>query len=132
MTSPAAQVYVWPVRPLLLVEDIVVGRSGLVLLPAIDRDSLQVAVGDVVDLVAGEQREEVEVLGLEVDRDPARVRLRIAATVAVAPGVEVWPSQSESRVVVKRRALRPTPPSASATGDVSVHLSGAVVDRRRR
>ena len=105
-------------RPLLIVEDIVMGRSGLVLLPALDRASLQVGIGDVVDLVAGEQREEVEVLGLEVDRNPARVRLRIAATVPVGPGVEVWPSQSESRVVVKRRA-----PSS---------LRGEVADRRRR
>jgi bifunctional DNA-binding transcriptional regulator/antitoxin component of YhaV-PrlF toxin-antitoxin module len=134
MTSPAAQLYVWPVRLLLLVEDIVVGRSGIVLLPAVDRDSLHIGVGDVVDLVAGEQREEVEVLGLEVDRNPARVRLRIATTAAVGPGVEVWPSQSESRVVVKRRAsgLRPTLSSASAASDVVVHLSGAVAERRRR
>jgi hypothetical protein len=93
------------VRPLLVIEDVVVGTSGLVLLPAIDRVGLHVEAGDVVDLLAGEVRQEVEVLGLEADRDPQRVRLRIAGTATVGPGVEVWRSQSESRVVDRRQGL---------------------------
>jgi hypothetical protein len=92
------------VRPLLVVEDVVVGKSGLVLLPAIDRHGLSLEAGDVVDLLAGDVREEIEVLAVEADRNPARVRLRIAATRLAVPGAEVWPSQDESRVVVKRRA----------------------------
>jgi hypothetical protein len=90
---------------LLIVDDVLVGKSGLVLLPAIERAGLQLEAGDVVDLVAGEAREEVEVLAIEADRNPSRVRLRIAPTVLAVPRAEVWPSQSESRVVMKRRAL---------------------------
>jgi hypothetical protein len=95
------------VRPLLVIEDVVVGRSGLVLLPAIERHGLRLEAGDVVDLLAGDVREEIEVLAVEADRSPARVRLRIAATRLAVPGAEVWPSQDESRVVVKRRASSP-------------------------
>jgi hypothetical protein len=90
------------VRPLLVIDDVVVGRSGLVLLPAIERDGLSLEAGDVVDLLAGDVREEVEVLAVEADRSPTRVRLRIAVTRLAVPGAEVWPSQDESRVVVKR------------------------------
>jgi hypothetical protein len=75
---------------------------------------LHVEVGDVVDLVVGDKREEVRVLGLEPDRDPARVRLRIAVSVLVAPGVEVWPSQNTSRVVARRR---PHAAGDAAAGD---------------
>jgi hypothetical protein len=95
------------VGPLLVIEDVVVGRSGLVLLPAIDRHGLRLEAGDVVDLLAGDLREEIEVLAVEADRSPARVRLRIAATRLAVPGAEVWPSQDESRVVVKRRVSPP-------------------------
>ncbi len=95
------------VRPLLVIEDVIVGRSGLVLLPAVDRHGLTVEAGDVLDLLAGDVREEIEVLAVETDRSPARVRLRIAATRLAVPGAEVWPSQDESRVVVKRRASPP-------------------------
>jgi hypothetical protein len=95
------------VRPLLVIEDVIVGRSGLVLLPAIDRQGVNLEAGDVVDLLAGDLREEVAVLAVEADRNPARLRLRIAATRLAIPGAEVWPSQDESRVVVKRRASPP-------------------------
>jgi hypothetical protein len=95
------------VRPLLVIVDVVVGRSGLILLPAIDRDHLSVEAGDVVDLLAGDVREQVEILGVEADRNNARARLRIAATRLAVPGAEVWPSQNESRVVVKRTAPPP-------------------------
>jgi hypothetical protein len=95
------------VRPLLVIEDVIVGRSGLVLLPAIDRHGLSLEAGDVVDLLTGDVREEIEVLAVEADRSPARVRLRIAPTRLAVPGAEVWPSQDESRVVLKRRASSP-------------------------
>jgi hypothetical protein len=84
-----------------------VGRSGLVLLPPVDRDRLSVEAGDVVDLLAGEVREQVEVLAVEADRNATRARLRIAPTRLAVPGAEVWPSQNESRVVVKRSPRSP-------------------------
>jgi hypothetical protein len=96
----------------LVVEDVIVGASGLILLPAVDRDGLHVQEGDVVDLLTGEIREEVEVLGLDLDRDPRRVRLRIAAKVHVGPGAEVWRSQSESRVVGRGPLLQQWDPRA--------------------
>jgi hypothetical protein len=95
------------VRPLLVIEDVLVGRAGLVLLPAIERKGLRLEAGDVVDLLAGDTREEIAVLAIEADRNPARLRLRIAPTRLAVPGAEVWPSQEESRVVVKRRAPPP-------------------------
>jgi hypothetical protein len=95
------------VRPLLVIEDVLVGRSGLVLLPAIDRSGLHLEAGDVVDLLAGDVREEIELLAVEADRSPGRVRLRVTATRLAVPGAEVWPSQNESGVVVDGRAQSP-------------------------
>jgi hypothetical protein len=89
-------------KPLLVVEDVLLGASGTILLPAVPSDGLPLRPGDVVDLLNGESREEAEVLGLEPDRDPARVRLRVAARPALGPGVEVWLSQSESHVALRR------------------------------
>ena len=72
-------------------------------MPAVDRCGLHLEAGDVVDLLAGDVREEIELLAVEADRRPGRVRLRIAATRLAVPGAEVWPSQNESGVVVKGR-----------------------------
>jgi hypothetical protein len=102
------------VRPLLVIEDVLVGRSGLVLLPAIERHGLSLEAGDVVDLLAGDVREEVELLAVEADRSPGRVRLRIATTRLATPGAEVWPSQDESRVVLKGRRVLPSRADASS------------------
>lgn len=88
-------------KPLLIVEDVLLGAAGMILLPAVPGDGLPLRPGDVVDLLNGESREEVEVLGLEPDRDPARVRLRVAARTALGPGVEVWLTQSESHVSIR-------------------------------
>jgi hypothetical protein len=118
------------VHPLLLVEDLVVGSSGLILLPAVDRAGLHVEIGDVVDLVDGEKREEVRVLGLEPDRDPARVRLRVAASVLVAPGTEVWPSQSTSRVVVRRRTAGAPPQDGAPPDAAGIARAGEAVGKR--
>jgi hypothetical protein len=83
--------------PLFVVEDVLLGPSSVVLLPAVPREGLPVGRGDVVDVVQGDAREEVEVLGLESDRDPRRVRLRIAST-RIRPGCEIWPSRDASHV----------------------------------
>jgi len=88
--------------PLLVVEDLLLGPRGVILLPAIPRAGLCVCVGDVVDVVHDEERDEVVVLGLEPDHDPARVRLRLAARVPIGVGFEVWPSQTQSHVMLKR------------------------------
>jgi hypothetical protein len=88
-------------KPLLVVEDVLLGASGTILLPAVPSHGLALRPGDVVDLLHGESREEAEVLGLEPDRDPARVRLRVAARPGLGPGVEVWLTQSESHVAFR-------------------------------
>jgi hypothetical protein len=98
--------------PLLVVADVVVGERGVVLLPAVPREGLPVTAGDTVDLVHGEERDEVLVLGLEPDRDPTRVRLRVRAQGPIGPGFEVWPSQTQSHVTL-RRPEAPGAPSAA-------------------
>jgi hypothetical protein len=91
----------WGCKPLLVVEDILVGQGGVTLLPSVARDELPVEPGDVVDLVFGEEREEVLVLALDSGRDPTRVRLRVACGARIGPGYEVWLSQAQSHVVAK-------------------------------
>jgi hypothetical protein len=108
--------------PLLVVEDVLLGARGIILLPAVPREGLPLCAGDLVDLVHDEDREEVEVLALDPDHDPTRVRLRIAARVHVAPGFEVWASQVQSHVMMKR------PPAIA--GQV-VSLAGCVSRGRR-
>jgi hypothetical protein len=90
------------ISPLLVVADVVVGSRGFVLLPAIPREGLYLGAGDTVDVVHEESREEVTVLGLEPDRDPSLVRLRVSSSVPLAAGFEVWLSQGQSHVVLKR------------------------------
>jgi hypothetical protein len=107
--------------PLLVVQDVLLGARGVVLLPAVPRDRLPIGVGDVVDVVHDDERDEIEVLGLEPDHDPANVRLRVASGIPIGPGFEVWPSQSQSHVTLKRPALR--------TGEV-VSIAGGVSRRR--
>jgi hypothetical protein len=104
-----------------VVEDIVVGHKGVTLLPAVARDDLPVEPGDVVDLVLDEEREEVLLLALDPDRDPTLVRLRVDGT-RIGPGFEVWLSQTQSHVVVKR----PVSPGDSS----AVSLAGAARARR--
>jgi hypothetical protein len=89
--------------PLLVVEDVIVGRGGVVLLPAVPREGLPLCVGDCVDVLGDDdERREVEVIALEPDHDASRVRIRIAPHFPIAPGFEVWASQSCSHVVLKR------------------------------
>ena len=102
--------------------DVLLGQRGVIVLPAIAREGLAVCVGDVVDVVHDEEREELLVIGLEPDRDPSLVRLRLEGGVPIAPGFEVWPSQTQSHVVFKR-------PTAAMDGRV-VALSGATTRRR--
>jgi hypothetical protein len=85
--------------PLLVVEDLLIARRGVILLPAVRRDGLHLAAGDSVDLLQGETRIEVKILALEPDADPACVRLRVEARPPFSAGVEVWRSQVESGVV---------------------------------
>ena len=87
--------------PLLVVEDVLVGGEGVTLLPAVARVGLPVMAGDTLDVLFGEEREEVLVLAVEPDRDPERVRLRVRSPVPVGAGFEVWPSQSQSHVTLK-------------------------------
>jgi hypothetical protein len=91
--------------PLLVVEDVVVGQNGIVVLPAVPRDGLPLCAGDVVDVVYDDERDEVTVLALDPDRDPTRVRLRLASGTPIAPGFEIWPSQTQSHVTIKRSDL---------------------------
>jgi hypothetical protein len=84
-----------------VVEDIVVGQRGVTLLPAVPRGDLPVEPGDVVDVVLGEEREEIVVVALDPDPDPTRVRLRVASGMPLGPGFEVWLSQTQSHVIVK-------------------------------
>lgn len=96
------------------------------MLPAVTRAGLPLCVGDVVDIVHEEEREEVVVLGLEPDRDPTLVRLRLTARVAIAPGFEVWPSQTQSHVALRwDREKNPAPPARPL-----VALTGATLRRR--
>ncbi|THD46084.1 MAG: hypothetical protein E8A46_27570 [Bradyrhizobium sp.] len=108
--------------PLLVVEDVVVGQSGVTLLPAVARDGLPLCAGDAVDVVHDDERDEVTLLALDPDRDPTRVRLRLASGTPIAPGFEIWPSQTQSHVTIKRSDLGP--------GEQVVSLAGAV--RRRQ
>jgi hypothetical protein len=108
--------------PLLVVGDVLVGAQGLILLPAVRREGLALGVGDLVDVVRDDERVEVEVLSLDPDGDPACVRLRVASRVPIAPGFEVWPSQSQSHLTLKRPALRP--------GERVVSIAGAISKRR--
>ncbi len=108
--------------PLLVVEDVLVGKSGFVLLPAIAREGLYLGEGDVVDVVHDEERDEIRLLGLEPDRDPTLVRLRVSSQRPIGPGFEVWRSQTQSQVVIKR------PPRDPAAGVVT--LSGGTSRRR--
>jgi hypothetical protein len=110
------------IGPLLVVQDVVVGDEGLILLPAVPREGLYLGAGDTVDLVHEEQRDEVEVLGLLRDRDPNLVRIRVSSAVPVAAGFEVWRSQGQSHVMLKR----PAPPVDTR----AVTLSGARSRRR--
>jgi hypothetical protein len=110
------------IAPLLVVEDVIIGRAGFVLLPAVPREGLYLGAGDVVDLVHDETRDELTVLGLEPDRDPKRVRLRVSSAIPVGVGFEVWRSQGQSNVVLRR-------PAAEAT-EGAVTLSGARSRRR--
>ena len=98
-------------RPLLVVEDLLVGKGGgLVLLPAVERRGLPIVPGDTLDLCDEDGREEVTVLALEPDRRESHVRIRIARSPRARPGVEVWPGESSSRVVLKpARQARPAP-----------------------
>jgi hypothetical protein len=107
--------------PLLVVEDVLVGRGGVVLLPAIPRDGLPLCAGDAVDIVHDDDRDEVIVMALDPDRDPSRVRLRVASGTRIAPGFEVWPSQTQShvRISVPRQELRPSEQIVSLAGAVS-------------
>jgi hypothetical protein len=107
--------------PLLVVQDVVVGQGGVTVLPAVPREGLPLCPGDAVDVVHDDERDEVTVLALDPDRDPTRVRLRLASGTPIAPGFEVWPSQTQSHITIKRSDLRP--------GDHVVSLAGAV--RRR-
>jgi hypothetical protein len=107
--------------PLLVVADVLLGANGVTLLPSVAREGLYLGPGDVVDVVHDEERDEVVVLGLDPDRDPARVRLRVASRL-IGPGFEVWPSQTQSHVAIKR------PPRPTA--DQVVALSGALLKRR--
>ena len=91
-------------------------------MPAIPERGLHLGPGDTVDVVDGDDRDEVEVLGLERDWDPARVRLRVSSSVPIGVGCEVWRSQVQSHVVVADRERVP--------GGVAVSLSGAVPRRR--
>ncbi len=111
------------ISPLLVVEDVLVGKAGFVLLPAIPREGLYLGEGDVVDVVIDEEREEIRVLGLEPDRDPALVRLRVSSRVPIGPGFEVWRCQGESQVVFKRPAREP--------GEGAITLSGGTSRRGR-
>jgi hypothetical protein len=110
------------VAPLLVVEDVIIGRAGFVLLPAVPREGLYLGAGDVVDLVHDETRDEVKVLGLEPDHDPKKVRLRVSSAVPIGAGFEVWRSQGQSNVVLRRPA--PEPDAGVVT------LSGARSRRR--
>jgi len=110
------------VAPLLVIADVVIGSSGFVLLPAIPREGLYLGEGDVVDVVNGDARDEVRVLGLEPDRDTALVRLRVSSALPIGVGFEVWRSREQSHVVLKR------PPRGSDEGAVT--LSGGTVRRR--
>jgi hypothetical protein len=108
------------VAPLLVVEDVLIGASGFVLLPAIPKDGLYLCEGDVVDVVHDEARDEVKVLGVEPDRDPSLVRLRVSSRLPIGVGFEIWRSQGQSQVVLRRP---PRPPGA-------ITLSGGTSRRR--
>jgi hypothetical protein len=110
------------IAPLLVVADVVIGSAGFVLLPAIPREGLYLEEGDVVDVLHGETREEVRVLGLDPDRDPALVRLRVSSARPIGVGFEVWRSQGQSHVVLRRPPREP--------GDRAITLSGGTARRR--
>ncbi len=88
-------------EPLLVVEDVLLGTRGVVLLPGVPRRDLPLGIGDVLDLVCEDTREEAEVIGFEPDRDPSRVRLRVACRIPIGPGFEVWASQDQSHLRVR-------------------------------
>ena len=88
--------------PLLVVEDVILGGKGVLLMPPVARAGLHLEAGDAVDVVEGDRREEVVVLAIEPDTDAARVRLRVKAGVPIAAGVEIWRSQAESGVILRR------------------------------
>jgi hypothetical protein len=116
-------------EPLLVIDDIVAMDRRLILLPAILREGLPIVVGDSVDLCSDEGRFEVVVHAIEPDpRDPRKVRLHIAPTIRAVRGVEVWPSESTSRVVLKR----PADCDRRVTAHEVVRLSGAISPRTRR
>jgi len=124
--------------PLLVVEDVLVGRGGFVLLPAVPREGLPLCAGDCVDVLCDdEERREVEVLALEPDHDPRRVRLRVASRFPIAPGFEVWASQSSSHVVLKRPspddsgAMRAPSPAHAPAPVRSGSLLAGIGTRRR-
>jgi bifunctional DNA-binding transcriptional regulator/antitoxin component of YhaV-PrlF toxin-antitoxin module len=107
------------VAPLLVVEDVIVGRSGFVLLPAVAREGLYLDEGDVVDIVHDDARDEVRVLGLEADRDPALVRLRVSSSRPIGAGFEVWRSREQSHVVLKRPPRGPDERAVTLSGGTS-------------
>jgi hypothetical protein len=75
---------------LLIVEDVILGAGGAVLLPAVERGDLRVRVGDFVDILAGDYRRAVQVIALEPDADGSRVRLRVAALRPLRVGAAIW------------------------------------------
>ncbi len=116
-------------RPLLVIDDVVAMDRGLTLLPAVPREGLPIVAGDTVDLCSEDGREEALVLSIDPDpRNGSMVRIRIASTIRAVRGIEVWPSEGCSRVVLK-------PPASCerrVTAGDTVRLSGAVVPRRGR
>jgi hypothetical protein len=113
-------------EPLLVIDDLVASDLGLTLLPAVAREGLPIVAGDSVDLCSEEGREEALVLSVDPDpRNPSLVRLRIRFTIHARRGVEVWPSESSSRVVLR------TPRPSVVNGTQRVLLSGGVAPRKR-
>ena len=117
-------------RPLLVVEDMVLsGRDGIVLLPAVPVYGLPIVPGDTIEIFSeAHGREGVVLLGLEPQKgDPSRVRLRIGGRAHLAPGVEVWPGENQSRVVAK-----PPKDASVESPQRKVTLAGGIVPQTPR
>jgi hypothetical protein len=119
-------------EPLLVIDDIVVMDRGLVLLPAIPREGLPIISGDSIDLCSEDGREEALVLSIDPDpHHPELVRLRIASTIHASRGVEVWPSEAASRVVLKRPAANGEAQRNRSVSEPETRRAAAVPRRPR-
>jgi hypothetical protein len=105
------------------------GRDGVVLLPAVPAYGLPIVPGDTIEIFSeAHGREEVVLLGLEPQKgDPSSVRLRIGGRAHLAPGVEVWPGENQSRVVTK-----PRPEASLAAASRKVTLAGGLAPQSSR